>query len=349
MVMQQKIAVWLYLSACLVFVLVLVGGVTRRTVSGRSIVEWRPVTGIIPPLNEAAWMMELAKYQSTPQYHKLNFGMSLNEFKEIFWWEYIHRLLGRFLGLFFLLPYLYFCAVKAFTKGQKLQIGGIFLLICLQGVLGWVMVASGLKDNPYVSHYKLALHLGLAVVILWLMLIQALRIQANIRGLSAYDIKVKGVISCIPAVIFLQIALGGLAAGIHAGLVYNTFPTMDGYWIPPEVKSSLSNLSGVLENPASVQFIHRVFAGVILIMVLWNLFSALRSREKPRIVMGIILVGVTLLQVILGVLTVLHQADIKHASPHQAVAILLFAFSLIAAHGNIFIKSDGYTNRSTTS
>src|SRR5574340_619499 len=228
---QNQIAAWLLLCCAMVFAMVVVGGVTRLTHSGLSIVEWQPLVGTLPPLNEAQWLEVFHKYQQTPEYQKVNFDMGLDEFKGIFWWEYFHRLLGRSIGAVFLLPFLYFLLRKKIEWSLAPRLAGIFILGGLQGALGWYMVASGLVDDPRVSQYRLTAHLGMAFVIYAAMLWVALGLLSptssrpeGARALGRFSLGLRGLI-------FLMVLSGGFVAGIRAGLAYNTFPLMNGHWI----------------------------------------------------------------------------------------------------------------------
>ena len=226
-------AAWLLACCALVFAIVVVGGITRLTQSGLSIVEWQPLVGAVPPLDEGAWRDTFARYRATPEFRLRNFGMTLEGFKRIFWWEYAHRLLGRVIGVAFLVPFLYFLARGAISRPIAWRLAGIFALGAFQGALGWFMVKSGLVDDPRVSSIRLAAHLGTALVIyaaiLWLALGLALGMDRRPREPAARH-------AGILAVLVLVMALtGALVAGIHAGYAYNTYPLMNGHWVPPEI------------------------------------------------------------------------------------------------------------------
>jgi len=334
--MQKSIAVWLLACCALVFAMVVVGGVTRLTHSGLSIVEWQPIIGTIPPLSQGDWEVLFEKYHQTPQYKKVNLGMSLEEFKGIFWWEYFHRLLGRVIGLAFFIPFLYFLARKAIDGPLGLRLAGIFLLGGLQGAMGWYMVKSGLVDNPHVSQYRLTAHLGLAFIIYAAMLRVALGLlspagtsyygNGRLRGLRRFSIG-------ITTLIFVMILSGGFVAGIRAGLAYNTFPLMNGHLIPPELFMLEPWYRNFFDNMATVQFNHRMIAWTlaILIPVFW-----FRSRNLPlpgstHLACSLLLLMLAV-QISLGIATLLLVVPLPLAAAHQAGAMLLFTAALWVNH-----------------
>jgi cytochrome c oxidase assembly protein subunit 15 len=231
--LQRAVAAWLFACCALVFAMVVVGGITRLTHSGLSIVEWKPVIGVVPPLDDAQWQAELDKYKLSPEGRQRNFGMALEDFKGIYWWEYGHRLLGRVIGVAFLLPFLYFLARGVVRGPLAWRLAGIFLLGGLQGAVGWLMVASGLVDDPRVSSLRLAAHLGIAFLIYGAMLWVALGLTAG-QGVRATPGLVRSSRAYV-ALVFVMVLSGALVAGIRAGLAYNTFPLMNGQWIPDEV------------------------------------------------------------------------------------------------------------------
>src|SRR5450759_79962 len=268
---QQHVAAWLLLCCTMLFTLVVVGGITRLTHSGLSIVAWQPLVGTLPPLSEQAWHETFQKYQQTPEYQKVNLGMSLEEFKGIFWWEYAHRLLGRAIGLIYLVPFLYLLLRNKLDRARAWYLGGIFLLGGLQGALGWYMVRSGLVDDPHVSQYRLTAHLALAFAIYAAMLWVALGLLTP-RGAPPRDTARRGLWRfslVLTAIIFVMSLSGGLVAGIRAGLVYNTFPLMNGYWIPPQILLIEPWYSNFFDNAATVQFDHRLIAWLLAALVTW--------------------------------------------------------------------------------
>lgn len=333
--MQKPIAVWLLTCCALVFAMVVVGGVTRLTESGLSIVEWQPIVGTMPPLGQKDWDELFEKYHQTPQYKKVNAGMSLDEFKGIFWWEYFHRLLGRVIGLAFFIPFLYFLVKKAIDRPLGLKLTGIFLLGGLQGAMGWYMVKSGLVDNPHVSQYRLTAHLGLAFLIYATMFWVALELlsptdpsHGNIRLRALRHFSVR-----ITALIFIMILSGGFVAGIRAGLAYNTFPLMNGHFIPPEIFMLEPWYRNFFDNMATVQFDHRMIAWAlaILIPVFWYKSRSLPLSGSARLACSLLLI-MLVIQISLGISTLLLVVPLPLAAAHQAGALLLFTAALWVNH-----------------
>jgi cytochrome c oxidase assembly protein subunit 15 len=331
------IALWLFACAFLVFLMVAVGGVTRLTESGLSIVEWKPVSGALPPLSESAWQKEFGAYQTSPEYLKKNSGMGLQEFKGIFWLEYLHRLLGRLVGIVFMLPYLFFLFKGAFTRRQAWGYAGILLLGGLQGVVGWYMVKSGLVDNPRVSPYRLMAHLGMALLLFALLFIQAHRVRKPEwlrnpvfgetgpaeRRYFRFSLLITGLM-------VLQILLGALVAGNHAGLVYNTFPTMDGQIVPDGLMARQPATVNFFENPTLVQFDHRIGAYLLTFFIVffwWKLRRVVKISFATRLASNLLIYFV-FVQFLLGVFTLLYHVPVTLASLHQINAIMLLAVSL---------------------
>ncbi len=296
----------------LVFGMVLIGGLTRLTESGLSIVEWKLFSGTFPPLTHSAWQETFTHYQATPEFIKENSRMDLEEFKGIFWLEYIHRLLGRVVGLAYLLPLIVFQLRRKLSPPFTRRLWFLFALVCAQGVVGWYMVKSGLIHDPHVSPYRLAFHLCLAILILgrtyWLLF----HYRYDLAGVPP----VRRAPRIMLALIMIQIFFGALVAGLHAGLIYNSFPLMGGQFLPPETWQAAPWIRNLFEHAATVQFIHRwlafgVFGAVIL--------QWLRTRAPAARVVAI----VAMLQVILGISTLLSVVAIPLASLHQCTAILL--------------------------
>lgn len=333
--MHKPIAIWLLVCCALVFAMVVVGGVTRLTHSGLSIVEWQPIVGTMPPLGQSDWDELFEKYHQTPQYKKINVGMSLEEFKGIFWWEYFHRLLGRVIGLAFFVPFVYFLARKAIDRPLGLKLAGIFFLGGLQGAMGWYMVKSGLVDNPHVSQYRLTAHLGLAFAIYAAMFWVALGLlypvgtslsSSGLGGLRRFS-------TALTTLIFIMILSGGFVAGIQAGFAYNTFPLMNGHIIPPEIFMLEPWYRNFFDNMATVQFDHRLIAWMlaILIPIFW-----LKSRKLPlsgsaRLACTLLLVMLAI-QISLGISTLLLVVPLTLAAAHQAGAVLLLTAALWVNH-----------------
>ncbi|SEK58018.1 COX15/CtaA family protein [Nitrosovibrio tenuis] len=333
--MQKSIAVWLLACCALVFAMVVVGGVTRLTESGLSIVEWQPIVGTMPPLSQKDWDELFEKYHQSPQYKKVNLGMSLDEFKGIFWWEYFHRLLGRVIGLAFFIPFLYFMAKKAIDRPLGLRLTGIFILGGLQGAMGWYMVKSGLVDNPHVSQYRLTAHLGLAFIIYATMFWVALELLSPTRA-SHGNIRLRRIRRfsvIITTLIFIMILSGGFVAGIRAGLAYNTFPLMNGHFIPPEIFILEPWYRNFFDNMATVQFDHRMIAWTlaILIPIFWYKSRGLPLSGPARFSCSLLLVMLAI-QISLGISTLLLVVPLPLAAAHQAGAVLLFTAALWVNH-----------------
>jgi cytochrome c oxidase assembly protein subunit 15 len=291
--------------------MIILGGYTRLSQSGLSIVEWAPIKGTILPLSQQSWNIEFNKYQQSPEYQKINYGMSLEEFKQIFVVEYSHRLLGRLIGLAFLLPFLYFLFKRNFSKTDIYYYSFILILIASQGGIGWIMVKSGLIDNPHVSQYRLTLHLIMACFI---MILITWKIVPGINKDNQH-----GYVSLI--LVLLQIASGGFVAGLKAGLVYNTFPLMDGKIIPDGLFLIQPWYKNIFENIVMVQFIHRILATINLINLLAYSYKLFNLDHAKKIA---ILLAVTItIQFSLGIITLILQVPMFWALLHQAVAIIL--------------------------
>lgn len=331
--LRKPLLIWLLLMTLLVWGMIVLGGVTRLTESGLSIVEWKPVTGIFPPMSEEGWQKELAEYRTSPQYQKINRGMSVSEFKQIYWLEYLHRLLGRLIGVFFLLPMLYFFIRYTLPGWLKWRLVGLFLLGGLQGVIGWYMVKSGLIDQPMVSPYRLALHLGTAFLIIGLLVWTALEVRypndSREHLLNSAPRSGPFIAGMIVLLIFLQVVFGALVAGLDAGLIYNTFPLMDGRWIPKGLYIMEPEWRNHFENVTMVQFQHRVLAmvlgAILLLFAAWMARDAIYGRLSRRFMLLLIVFAA---QFALGVSTLVLNVPLMLASMHQAVAAILFAFSI---------------------
>ncbi len=342
----NKIAAWLFLCCFCIFIMVVIGGITRLTESGLSITQWQPVSGIIPPLTQNAWQEEFFKYQQSPEYLKKNFGISLQEFKNIFWLEFIHRLFGRITGVVFLFPLVFFAIKQNIRLKLALKLGGIFILGAVQGIIGWYMVKSGLKEAPHVSQYWLSFHLGMAFLIYGLVLQSGLSEYNNATKANTalqkkpatthkyFKNKYLTIFSCIMLIcIFLQSILGAFVAGTHAGLIYNTFPDMNGQFVPDGLFIMQPWHLNLFENTTSIQFNHRIFAYLtsIIIITFW-LFShkfTLTSSTKYAIAwLPIIIV----IQLTLGISTLLAHVPVLLASMHQIFALVLFTLVIFITH-----------------
>jgi len=328
---RRAVAIWLLVSAALVFAMVVVGGVTRLTHSGLSIVEWQPLVGALPPMSDAQWRELFLKYQQTPEFRLVNFDMDLAGFKTIFWWEYAHRLLGRMIGVVFLAPFLWFLVRRRLDAARVWQLAGIFVLGGLQGALGWYMVMSGLVDDPRVSHFRLTAHLGLALAIFAAELWLALELLAPGRNAAAGPATRPA--AWLPAIVFVQALTGGMVAGIRAGHAYNTFPLMHGHWVPPEIMMLDPWWRNFLYNMATIQFVHRAVAWLLVVMVALFWLRSMRVPAAPRARWASHgLLAVLAAQFALGIATLLMAVPVPLAAAHQGGAVLLLAAALWAAH-----------------
>jgi cytochrome c oxidase assembly protein subunit 15 len=332
---RRSIAAWLVVCGLMISLMIVVGGVTRLTRSGLSIVEWQPIVGTLPPLNDRQWGETFEKYKLTPEYKQVNFGMGVDEFKGIFWWEYFHRLLGRLIGLIFFVPYLVFLFRGRVRGPLAWKLLGIFVLGALQGGMGWYMVKSGLVDDPRVSHLRLTAHLGLAFLILGAMfwvaldLLHASRKTALEPGQRGLRVFADGLV----AVVFLMVLTGGLVAGIRAGFAYNTFPLMNGHVVPPEIFMIEPWHLNFFNNMATVQFDHRLLAWGLAIAVPWFWLKARSAGTAARSRQAASLLSLALgVQIALGVATVLLVVPVTIATAHQAGAIAVYLAALYCAH-----------------
>jgi heme a synthase len=314
--------------------MITIGGVTRLTLSGLSMVEWQPLLGAIPPLSEQEWQETFEKYQNFPQYQKLNSGMTLGEFKKIFFWEYLHRLFGRLIGVAFFFPWMWFIYKKKIPAGVNLKLAGLFALGGLQGLMGWYMVKSGLVDNPAVSHYRLAVHLILAFAVMVFSLLLILRLSGRERAKNSPR-NFLNLSYVVTGVIVLQIVYGAFTAGLKAGYGMNTFPTMNGEWIPSVAFSMTPFWHNLIENNFGVQFIHRALGWLLLfgITALWlsAWLSPLRNQLSGTQHKALqLLLAMTATQFTLGALTIVFVVPLGLAVAHQlgASALLLLAVSL---------------------
>ena len=320
---------WLYAVLLVLFALVIVGGATRMTESGLSITEWKPIHGVIPPLNDAEWQEEFEKYQQIPQYTQINLGMTLEGFKTIFWWEWTHRLLARGVGFIFALPLLYFAATRRIERGLGPKLAGILLLGGLQGAVGWWMVASGLVDRVEVSQYRLATHLTLAALIFVATMVVA-RGLAPHSGLPA-DRATQRLAGILVLLVMVQLYLGGLVAGLRAGLTYNTWPLMDGSLIPGDLFVIEPAWRNLFENPKTVQFIHRVGAYVVFLVALWHMLATFRREPgTTHARRALVLFLLVTIQAAIGIATLLMLVPMDVALTHQGFALVVLGFA--AAH-----------------
>jgi cytochrome c oxidase assembly protein subunit 15 len=329
---RHAIRVWLLAVAALIFAMVLVGGATRLTESGLSITEWQPVTGTLPPLGEAAWQAEFDKYKTIPQYQKMNHGMTLAEFKTIFWWEWTHRLLGRLIGAAFLLPFLFFLWRGWVEPGLRSRLWAIFGLGAVQGAVGWWMVASGLAGRTEVSQYRLAFHLTLACLIYVAIMWTADRLVA--RPAAAATPRLRVTANILVVLVLAQIYLGALTAGLRAGLTYNTWPLIDGAFVPSSAHLFFDQplWRNFFENTLTVQFDHRMLAYTVLLVALLHAADALRLKAREPVKTGaLVLAGAVVLQAVLGILTLLYQVPIGLGLAHQGLALVVLTIASLHA------------------
>jgi heme a synthase len=335
---RRHLRIWLWSGAALTFVILIIGGITRLTQSGLSIVDWRPLMGVVPPLNEAEWQAAFDAYRQFPEYQQLRQGMTMAEFRFIFFWEYIHRVAARLIGLVFLLPFAYFWLRGYFNPPLLKRALLLFGLGALQGFMGWFMVRSGLVDQPHVSHFRLAVHLTIAFAIfgccVWYARELALSrtreapLRAELRPWLARGLLLLGGLFAV------QVFWGALVAGLKAGRYFNTFPLMDGRLLPPQmfglVEPAVLNL---VENPFTVQWVHRVFGTLLLGATLWFYWVVRRRVSDPamrgyNLAFCLLIVG----QFALGVATLLYAVPVTLGVAHQAAAMVIFGVWLMWLH-----------------
>jgi len=327
---QKPVAVWLLIVAAMIFVMVVLGGTTRLTRSGLSIVEWRLLEGTLPPLSEAHWVELFEKYKLTPEYLRVNVGMDLTGFKEIFWLEYLHRLWGRLIFFAALIPLLWFLWRKQIEKAQRGRMVAVPLLVAANGVLGWLMVASGLVDIPRVSPYRLTAHLGLAIAIYGYVLWLALNLLYPATATAAPP---RRAATGIAALVFFMILTGGFVAGTKAGYAFNTFPLMNGRFVPDGIFGMEPWWVNLFENVATVQFSHRLVAYLLLLAIPAFWWWA-RRFELPADARWLShgLLAMLAVQVGLGIVTLIYIVPVPLGAAHQAGALLLFSLALAVRH-----------------
>lgn len=347
---QLAVRLWLAVMVALVFAMIVVGGATRLTDSGLSITEWKPILGAIPPLSAADWQEAFEKYRQIPEYQLQNKGMSLEAFKFIFWWEWAHRFLGRLIGLAFAVPFVWFWATGRLRRAQILGFVTLFVLGGLQGFAGWYMVQSGLVDRVDVSQYRLALHLTLAMVIfaglVWALLqagrggatrTPALRAPGGVAGQVVPAAWFRSALiapALIIAALFLQIVLGALVAGMKAGLVYNTWPTMNGAWVPEGLFQMAPWYINAFENATLVQFNHRVMAYVLTALVVWQVIRVMRHGASPLERSSAIALALAVaVQATMGIWTLLAHVPLWLGLVHQGGAAVVLGVAVWHLHG----------------
>ncbi len=331
---DRQIANWLILCAVVILGMILLGGVTRLTNSGLSMVEWKPLVGVIPPLSEQAWLDTFAKYQQFPEYQKINMGMTLDGFKSIFMFEYLHRVLGRLIGMLFFFPFVFFALKKRIRPGLMPKLIVMFFLGAFQGLLGWYMVKSGLVNDPHVSQYRLTAHLGVAVLIyiymLWvvfdLLLSKEESDSDSSRPYAGYSMVLLGLV-------FLMILSGGLVAGTDAGVAYNTWPLMGNSFIPAQLYTGSPAWLDAFEDITTIQFNHRMFAYLLFVLITSFAFLVYKSTAVGRARVGVVLLVVALLaQITLGISTLLLHVAVPVAAAHQGGAMILITVMLFVSH-----------------
>jgi cytochrome c oxidase assembly protein subunit 15 len=325
----RAVALWLLAVAALVFLMVVVGGITRLTESGLSIVRWEPLSGTLPPIGEEAWAAEFAAYRQSPQYQLVNTGMSLDEFKNIYFWEYVHRLLGRIIGLAFALPLLWFAWKRAIPGGYGWKLAALFVLGGLQGAIGWWMVASGLVDRPDVSHIRLAVHLLMALAIFGATLWIALDLLALARKGGAGPARIPTAAIWMLSLLFLQFLFGAYVAGLDAGYAYSSWPKMGDQWFPADAPMLEPFLRNFADNPIMVQFIHRWLAFAVAAAAFVLARNAWRAGHRQA---AVALAAAVTVQILLGIFTLLSGVELWIAASHQGMAVLVLASALVAAH-----------------
>jgi cytochrome c oxidase assembly protein subunit 15 len=331
---DRQIAFWLLLCAAVIFGMILLGGVTRLTRSGLSMVEWKPLLGIIPPLSEAAWLEVFEKYKQFPEYQKVNLGMDLDGFKSIFMYEYLHRVLGRLIGVLYFVPFVYFAWNGRVRAGMMPKLWILFVMGGFQGLLGWYMVKSGLVDNPRVSQYRLTAHLGAAVVIYAYMLWVAFdllftRGRQTARQVSRYGRWALWLVGLI----YLMILSGGLVAGTRAGFAYSTWPLMGPTFIPDALYAGTPAWLDMFEDITTIQFNHRMFAYVLFVLISCFTVLVFRDGSLGRARPAVTLMMLALLvQLALGISTLLLHVPVSLAAAHQGGAVLLLSTAVYACH-----------------
>lgn len=333
---RRIMGAWFWAIAAMTLAVLIVGGATRLTHSGLSMVEWDPIVGVIPPLSDAEWQVAFEKYQQYPEYQKLRQGMTLHQFKFIFFWEYLHRLLARAIGLVFLLPFVFFVARRWMNRPLALRSLALFGLGGMQGLMGWLMVASGLVDRPSVSHYRLAAHLSLAFMIfgyaVWLARDMAAGDERAVTEPGTRRMVMRS-ITVLGVLLALQIIWGAFVAGLKAGFFANTFPLMGGRWIPATLLDLEPALRNFVENGATVQWLHRVLGTVLLLTaVIVFIRITRRAVDAASRKLAAAFLGLVIVQYGLGILTLLRAVPVSLGVTHQATAMIVFGVWVIWLH-----------------
>jgi len=319
---------WLYSLLVFLFLIIIVGGLTRLTDSGLSITRWEVITGIFPPLNQEDWKKAFDLYKEIPQYFLLNKDISLDDFKTIYYWEYAHRLLGRIYGILFLLPFLFFLLKKAFSKEYNLKLFFLFFLILLQGFVGWYMVKSGLVELTSVSHFRLAIHLNIALILFACIFWYLLNLK-NFTNKQFFNFSNKEVFfKLFVLLIFFQITLGAFTSGLDAGQIYQTWPLMDQNYFPDDTNFNNLTFSTIFSDPSLVQFIHRNMAYIIFFYTIFIFYYVFKKNKKYLYTSVYFLLTMVLIQIFLGIFTLLSKLNIVYASLHQISTVLLLISSI---------------------
>lgn len=331
---RRAVRIWLYIVLFVLFALFLVGGATRLTDSGLSITEWKPIHGVIPPLTEAQWQEELEKYRQIPEYQKINKGMSLDEFKSIFWWEWAHRLLARGVGVVMALPLAFFWLTGRLESHLKPKLLGLLALGGFQGFIGWWMVSSGLSERVDVSQYRLATHLTLACIIFTAVMWVARGLASHSQGPAGQGTRrFAGVMALL---VLFQIYLGALVAGLDAGMAYNTWPLMDGSVVPGDLFVQQPWWINLFENPKTVQFVHRLGAYLVLIAAFAHAVSAWRALpSSTHARRALVLLGLVLVQAALGITALVLVVPFGWALVHHGFAIMVLGFAVAHWRGTV--------------
>ena len=339
---RYAIRIWLYAVAMLIFAMVLLGGATRLTESGLSITEWQPVIGTLPPLSDSEWKTEFDKYKAIPQFKVLNSGMTLSEFRAIFWWEWTHRLLGRLIGVIFLLPLLFFLWRGWIGRGLRKRLLAIFALGALQGAVGWWMVASGLADRVEVSEYRLATHLVLACLIYTAVVWTA--VAHDPRAMVNAPKRLRACAVVLIVLVLIQISFGALLAGLRGGPIFPTWPLIDGSLIPStEAMLTLQPVwRNLFENVLTVQVEHRLMAYALWLFVIIHAVDIARTLGRSRALIGVlILVSAVTIQVVLGILTLIFETPLALALMHQATAMAVLTIAVVHT-GRLVVHRGSY-------
>jgi cytochrome c oxidase assembly protein subunit 15 len=330
---SRVVASWLLVCCVTIFAMVVLGGVTRLTGSGLSMVQWAPIMGVLPPLSTVEWQTAFDLYKQYPEYQIKNQGMSLEGFKSIFYFEWAHRVLGRTIGVMFAVPFAYFLLRGQISRPMIPKMFALFLLGGLQGLMGWYMVKSGLVDVPHVSQYRLTAHLSLAIVIYAYMFWLVMDLLAPARSAQPSHSRLQSASVGLLAFTFLTIVSGGFVAGLKAGFAFNTFPLMNGQWIPANIFYMQPVWQNFFENIATVQFTHRLLAVSLAVCMVVFVSYAWRRAAAPRLRLGLMLLLLAVVtQVALGITTLLLAVPIPLAAAHQAGAVLLLTAILFVVH-----------------